>query len=399
MTNTSLDPIELLRKTLLENSTDFLRQALSQVLKNFMEAEVTDICNAPYDEKSEERKNSRNGYRERDYETRLGTIALSIPKLRKGTYFPSFLEPRRRWEQAFQNVIMESYVQGVSTRKVDELVKAMGGEGISANGVSRISSGLDQTVQAFLSRTFTEGYPYLWLDALYIKMHENSRVVSKAVMLAYGVDEHGNREVLGIEVSETEVEHCWRAFLERLVSQGLRGVQLVISDAHMGLQKAIPAVFYGATWQRCTVHFMRNVLSRIPKNVQGYVGVLLKGIFAHESQEEARSTLRKVVETLSPKYAQAAKLIDDAAEDVLAYMSFPEKHWRQIKSTNPLERQNREIRRRTNVIGIFPNKKAILRLVTTMLMDQNNEWKVDRRYFSLESMQQLLYSKTVKMMG
>lgn len=389
MTKRTVDGMDMLGNALESGHKDLLLELLGRGLHQVMEAEVNQLCGAEFRERSEERKTSRNGYRERLLETRMGTVELRIPKLRQGSYLPSFLEPRRRWEQAFVSVVSEAYVLGVSTRKVDELVKAMGAGGMSKSEVSRLAQSLDEQVQAFRRRKLDKAYPYLWLDALYLKVREGSQVVSKAVLVAYGVSEFGEREVVGCEVADGEMEDAWKGFLGGLVERGLRGVRLVISDAHVGLRKGIRAALNGVSWQRCTVHFMRNVLSRVPKSAQGFVSAALKGIFSQSTQQEARQALHKAVELLSVRYPAAAALLEEAEEDVLAYMSFPEKHWRQIHSTNPLERQNREIRRRTDVVGIFPNAPATVRLVTMLLMEQNDEWAVGRRYFSLESMQLL----------
>jgi transposase-like protein len=389
MTKATVSAIETTSNVLEKNHSPSLLQALVHSLTTMMESEANELCGAGYGERSEERSNVRNGYRERPLETRLGTVDLKIPKLREGSYMPSFLDPRRRWEQAFVSVVSEAYVLGVSTRKVDELVKAMGAQGMSKSQVSRLCATLDEEVRAFRERKLDRNYPYLWLDALYHKVRENKHVVSKATLIAYGVSEFGEREVIGVEVADGEMEDCWRKFLGGLVKRGLRGVRLCISDAHLGLRAGIRTALNGVAWQRCTVHFMRNVLCRVPKAAQGFVAATLKTIFSQTSQEEAKVALRKAVELLAPKYPAAAQVIDEAEEDVLAYMAFPEKHWRQIHSTNPLERQNKEIRRRTDVVGIFPNDNSALRLITMLLVEQNDEWAVNRRYFSLESMQML----------
>jgi putative transposase len=389
MTKPTLGALEALSNTLQHEHGDLFLRLLKRALSELMDSEVRDLCGADYGERSEDRKNTRNGYRDRALETRMGTVDLKIPKLREGSYLPSFLEPRRRWEQAFVNVVSEAYVLGVSTRKVDELVKALGSNGISKSEVSRIAKVLDEEVDAFRKRALTKAYPYLWLDALYLKIREGKHVVSKAALIAYAVNECGEREVIGISIADGEMEDCWRTFLAGLVERGLQGVRLVISDAHVGLRKAIRAVLNGASWQRCTVHFMRNVLSRVPKSAQGFVAAALKGIFSQPTHEEAKTALRKAVELLAVKYPAAAALLEEAEHDVLSYLSFPEKHWRQLHSTNPLERQNREIRRRTDVVGIFPNVASALRLVTMLLVEQHDEWAVNRRYFSLESMQAL----------
>lgn len=386
MTKNTVDAKEALSKALEGSHGTMLLQLLTTALAAVMESEVTALCGAGYDERSEQRSNTRNGYRARTLETRMGTADLRIPKLREGSYLPSFLTPRRRWEQAFVSVVSEAYVLGVSTRKVEELVKAMGATGMSKSEVSRLCGSLDEEVEAFRRRKLDCEYPYLWLDALYEKVRDGKHVVSKAVLIAYGVSAFGEREVIAVEVADGEMEDCWRSFLAGLVERGLRGVQLCISDAHAGLKKAIRAVLNGASWQRCTVHFMRNVQSRVPKSAQGFVAAALKTVFSQRTQDEARQALRKAVELLAPKHAAAAALVEEAEADVLEYMAFPEAHWRQLHSTNPLERQNREIRRRTDVVGIFPNRGSLLRLVTMLLVEQNDEWSVGRRYFSKESM-------------
>jgi putative transposase len=390
MTKATVNGMETASNVLQTSHASVMLQTLLRALTTVMDGEVSALCGAGYGERSEERSVMRNGYRERPLETRMGTVELKIPKLREGSYFPSFLEPRRRWEQAFVSVVSEAYIQGVSTRKVDELVKAMGAGGMSKSEVSRLCATLDKDVEAFRKRKLDKAYPYLWLDALYLKVREGGHVVSKATLVAYGVSETGEREIVGVEVADGEMEDAWRSFLGELVSRGLRGVQLVISDAHSGLVKGVRGVLNGAAWQRCTVHFTRNVLCRVPKAAQGFVAAALKGIFSQTSQGEAQKALRKAVELLRPKYPAAAAIIQEAEGDVLSYMSFPDKHWRQIHSTNPLERQNREIRRRTDVVGIFPNRSSALRLVTMLLVEQNDDWAVTRRYFSLESMQLLL---------
>lgn len=389
MTETKLQAMDVLHNVLQGEHGQHLLGVLASALTAVMDAEASAACGAGYGERTDERRNSRNGYRERPLETRMGSVDLMIPRLREGSYLPSFLDPRRRWEQAFVSVVSEAYVLGVSTRKVEELVAAMGARGMSKSEVSRMASILDEQVQAFLRRRIEKTFPYLWLDALYVKVREGGKgthVVSKAALIAYGVSEWGEREVIGIGIADGEMEDAWRSFLGGLVERGLRGVRLVISDAHTGLRKAIRGVLNGASWQRCTVHFMRNVQARVPKAAQGFVAAALKSIFSQPTDEEARLALRKAVELLRPKYPAAAALVEEAEEDVLAYKTFPEKHWRQIHSTNPLERQNREIRRRTDVVGIFPHAASAQRLITMLLIEQNDEWCVGRRYFSLESM-------------
>ena len=389
MTRTKVDQLEPLGKVLREQQSDALRELLSSALARVMDWEANQACNASYGERSEERLNSRNGYRARELETRLGTLRLGIPKLRQGSYMPSFLEPRRRWERAFVNVVSEAYVLGVSTRKVEELVESMGARGMSKSEVSRMAAELDTQVNEFRRQPLEKEYPYMYLDALYVKVREGGRVVSKAALVAYGVAETGEREVLGVDVAAGEMESAWKSFLESLVSRGLRGVELVISDNHSGLRKAIRAVMNGSSWQRCTVHFMRNVLARVPRTAQGMVSALVRTVFQQPSYEEARAAMGKALATLEPKYPEAAEVVREAEDDVLSHMSFPSAHWRQIRSTNPLERLNKEIRRRTDVVGIFPNAASSLRLIAMVLVEQNDEWAVGRRYFSLESMAQL----------
>lgn len=389
MTKTKVDAMETASNVIQTGHANVLLQTLVRALTTVMDGEASALCGAAYGERSDERSNVRNGYRDRVFETRLGTAELKIPKLREGSYLPSFLDPRRRWEQAFVSVVSEAYVLGVSTRKVDELVKAMGAQGMSKSEVSRLCATLDEDVEAFRRRKLDKAYPYLWLDAVYLKVRDGKHVVSKATLVAYGVSEFGEREVIGVEVADGEMEDAWRSFLGSLVARGLRGVRLVVSDAHLGLRAGIRGALNGVAWQRCTVHFMRNVLCRVPKAAQGFVTAAVKTIFAQTSQEAAREALHKAVELLRGKYPAAAAVVEEAEHDVLAYMSFPDKHWRQLHSTNPLERQNREIRRRTDVVGIFPNPASALRLVTMLLVEQNDEWAVNKRYFSLESMESL----------
>ncbi len=380
------DPIRKLAESL---PPDFFRDALKAALTQFMDLEVNAACNALYGERTAERQNSRNGVRPRDVETRLGTVSLEIPKLRSGSYFPSFLEPRRRWEQAFVQVVSEAYVLGVSTRKVEALVEAMGAQGMGKSEVSRMAATLDEQVKAFRERPLERTYPYVWLDALYVKVREGGRTVSKAVLVATGVAVTGDREVIGVAVARGEMESCWKAFLESMVARGLSGVQLVVSDAHTGLRAAVQKVLTGSTWQRCYVHFLRNVLALLPKHAQTLAAAAFRMAFMQPSRELAVEFYGKAVAMLEAKHPDAARCALEAEEDVLAYMGFPEAHWRQIRSTNPLERLNKEIRRRTDVVGIFPNDAALLRLVTMLLVEQTDEWSVGRRYFSIESMQML----------
>lgn len=389
MTNNTVELSNFLGNLLQECHSDAMRDFLAQTLRSVMDAEVSALCGAGYGERSGERENSRNGYRPRAFETRLGTIDLKIPKLREGSYLPSFLTARRRWEQAFVNVVAEAYVSGVSTRKVEDLVEAMGAKGMSKSEVSRMAASLDEEVSAFRNRRFDKEYPYLWLDAIYIKVRENGRVMSKAVLTAIGVNQDGDREILGLSVANSEMEPSWRAFLRELVERGLRGVLMAISDAHVGVRAAIQAVLNTTTWQRCYVHFIRNVLAQVPKSAQGFVAAALRTVFQQTTEAHAREAMTKAIELIEKKYPKAAAVVREAEDDVLAYFAFPEAHRRQIRSTNPLERLNKELRRRVRVVGIFPNEAAVYRLVGMLLIEQNDEWAVGRRYFSSNSMQQL----------
>ncbi len=367
---------------------DLLRQMIQFVAQRLMDLDVETLCGAGYDVKSAERTNSRNGYRDRIWETRTGTVDLKIPKLRQGSYFPPFLEPRRTAEKALAAVIQEAYVHGVSTRSVDELVKALGMSGVSKSQVSRLCAEIDERVQAFLSRPIEGDWPYLWIDATYVKVREAGRIVSVAVIIAVGVNTDGVREVLGMAVGPSEAEPFWTNFLRSLSRRGLRGVRLVISDAHEGL-KAAAAKVLKCTWQRCRVHFIRNALAHAGKGQRQVVLALINTVFAQESAEAASAQWRQVADQLRPKFPKLAVLMDGAEGDVLAFMSFPKAHRLQIHSTNPLERLNAEIKRRTDVVGIFPNEPAITRLVGALLLEQNDEWQLQRRYMQLEGLQSL----------
>jgi putative transposase len=367
---------------------DLLREMIRHVAQRMMDMEVESLCAAGYGERSPERVNSRNGYRERQWDTRSGTIELQIPKLRKGSYFPGFLEPRRTAEKALAAVIQEAYVHGVSTRSVDELVKAMGMGGISKSQVSRLCAEIDERVNAFLNRPIEGDWPYLWIDATYLKVREAGRIVSVAAIIAVAVNTEGVREVLGMAIGASEAEPFWTSFLRSLTRRGLRGVKLVISDAHEGL-KAAAAKVLKATWQRCRVHFLRNALAHAGKGQRQMVLALINTVFAQDSPESAITQWRAVADQLRTKFPKLAALMDEAESDVLAFMSFPKSHRVQIHSTNPLERLNAEIKRRTNVVGIFPNEAAITRLVGALLLEQNDEWQLQRRYLSLEGLQAL----------
>lgn len=390
MAKSSMTVGEFIGKIMGKQEPDLLKQGLLGLVEQIMELEVDQLIGAERYERSEDRRNSRNGHRERRWDTRVGTLELEIPKLRKGSYFPSLLEPRRRAEQALLAVIQEAYVHGVSTRKVEDILQAMGLKNCSKSEVSRICAELDEQVEAFRTRPLTAKYPYLWLDATYQKVRENGRVVSNAVVVAYGVREDGYREVLGVAVGGGESEAFWTEFLRELVERGLHGVKLVCSDAHSGLKAAIAAVLTGVSWQRCIVHFLRNVQGRVNKSQQGMVIEAVKTVFTQANLEDARAQLHKMAEMLELKHPAVAKMLWEAEEEVLAYYAFPEAHRKQIRSTNPLERLNKEIARRADVVGIFPNRAALLRLVGMVLIEQDEEWQIGKRYMSLESLGQIL---------
>lgn len=377
-------------KSIEEGNGDFLREGLRLFLQEVMEAEVSAQIGAERYERSSERTTQRNGSRSRPYDTRLGTIDLAIPKLRQGSYFPSWLDARRRGEQALVSVVAEAYVQGVSTRKVEALVQQLGIADLSKSEVSRMANSLSEQGRLFRERRLDAVYPYLWLDARYEHVRDDGHVRSLAVVVAYGVRADGVREVLGVDVGASEHVALWRAFLQSLVGRGVSGVQLVISDAHAGLKQAIQEVFLGASWQRCRVHFLRNVLALVPKSAQAMVAATVRSIFEQESGEAARRQLRQVCATLSERFPKVVSVIEAAEEEILPFYAFPQAHWRQIYSTNPLERLNKELKRRSAVVGIFPNRDAVLRLFSALLAEQTDEWLVGRHYFSEVSMRALL---------
>jgi putative transposase len=386
-------------RALLEKSSDadLLREMVGFAAQRLMELEVEGLAGAAYGERSPERINHRNGYRDRVWETRAGAVKRRIPKLRRGSYFPGFLEPRRLAEKALAAVVQEAYVHGVSTRSVDDLVQAMGMTGISKSQVSRLCAEIDDKITAFLNRLLEGEWPYLWLDATYVKVREQGRIVSVAVIVAVAVNNDGRREVLGLAIGPSEAEPFWTDFLRSLARRGLRGVKLVISDAHEGLKAAVARVLH-ASWQRCRVHFMRNVLAKAGKQGRRVVSAFIGTAFAQEDAEAARVQWRQVADQLRLKVPKLASLMNEAETDVLAFMSFPKDHRPKIHSTNPLERVNGEIKRRTEVVGIFPNEPAITRLVGAILLEQNDEWAVQRaRYMTLETIAPLSHDPLVKL--
>jgi len=389
MTDITMALMELLGKHELGIDSDFLREGVQIMMQMLIELEAGQQIGAGRYERKPERVTHRNGHRSRLWETRVGEVPLRIPKLREGTYFPSMLEPRKRSEKALMAVIQEAYVKGVSTRKVDDLVQAMGLSGVDKSKVSRITKNLDELVRDFRHRPLEDEYPYVWLDALYLKVRQNHRVVSLAVVVAVGVTHEGERTVLGFDVGASEEEAFWLEFLRSLIKRGLKGVRLVISDAHEGLKAAVNIVFAGSSWQRCRVHFVRNVLAHIPKGDKAMMAAAVRTIFAQPNREAAGQQLRYVAETISTRWPKASKLLLRAEEDVLAFMAFPKVHWTRIYSTNILERLNKEVKRRTKVVEIFPDTPSVIRLVGTLLAEADDEWQISRRYFSKESMHQL----------
>jgi transposase-like protein len=376
-----------LRKRLEQASPDLLRAMVQDFAEALMGAEADALCGARYGERSSERVNIRNGYRERVWDTRVGTVELAIPKLRQGSYFPDWLlQPRRRAEQAFVSVIADAYLAGVSTRRVEKLVQQLGVERMSKSQVSRLAKSLDAIVEDFRTRPLDGApYTYLVLDALEVKCREGGRTVNACVVHAVAVNRDGFRESLGLDVVTSEDGAAWLAFLRSLVARGLAGVRLVTSDAHPGLVDAIAATLPGASWQRCRTHFMRNLLTRVPKSTQSFVATMVRSIFAQPDAETVHEQHRRIADQLETRFPQAATLLDEAGPEILAFTSFPKEHWRQLWSNNSLERLNKEIRRRTDVVGVFPDRPSIVRLVGAVLAEQHDEWQVTRRYMSTES--------------
>jgi transposase-like protein len=378
------DTMAFLHQLRERGGEDLLKDLAEAVLQKLMDYDVDNLIGAGRYERSDGRTTQRNGYRPRELETRLGTLELKIPKLRKGSYFPGFLEPRKTAERALVAVIQEAWIQGVSTRKVDDLVQAMGMSGISKSQVSKLCEDIDDRVNSFLDRKLEGEWPYLWLDATYLKVRENGRIVSVAAIIATAVNGEGRREIIGLGLGPSEAAVFWLGFLRSLESRGLKGVKLVISDAHEGLKAAIAQVFK-AGWQRCRVHFMRNALAHVSKTHHGMVSAAIRSVFSQEDQAAASRTWRQVADQLRPRFQRLADLLDAAEADVLAFMAFPRANWSKLHSTNPIERLNKEVKRRADVVGIFPNEASIRRLVGAVLLERNDEWQLQHRYMSLET--------------
>ncbi len=386
-----MDALAWLRKQLEADDNDLLREMVRSFAEELMGAEADAICGAPYGQATPDRTNRRNGYRSRRWDTRTGSIDLKIPKLRAGSYFPDWLlDARTRSERAFIQVVTEAYVRGVSTRRVEGLVETLGITSLSKSQVSEMAASLDEMVTDFRDRPLDQGpYTYVWADALTMKVREGGRIVNIACLLAVGVNAEGHREILGVDLATAEDGAGWLAFFRSLVARGLSGVQLVISDDHTGLVDAIAATLPGASWQRCRTHYLRNLLTKVPKASGSMVATMVRTIFAQPSAKEVWAQHRRVVDHLHDVgLIDAAEHLDAAASEILAFTGFPKAHWRQIWSNNPQERLNKEIRRRTNVVGIFPTRPSVIRLVGALLAEQHDEWAIARRYMSLESLAQ-----------
>lgn len=385
MTKTNMDLTELLQK---QDQGDFLRTVAEAVLQLLMEADVEGLIGAGRHERAENRTTWRNGYRERTLDTRLGTLNLKVPKLRQGSYFPSFLEARKMSEQALVAVIQEAWIGGVSTRRVDDLVQAMGLSGISKSTVSKLCKDIDERVSEFLNRPLTGEWPYVWLDATYLKQRQGGRIVSVAAIIAVAANTEGRREIIGLGIGPSEAETFWTDFLRSLRARGLDGVRLVISDAHTGLKAAISRVF-DATWQRCRVHWMRNALAHVSKGQHTVVAAAIRQAFDQPDRLHAGETWRHVANQLRSRWPKLAQLMDESEHDVLAYMAFPRQHRTKLHSTNPIERLNKEVKRRADVVGIFPNEPAIIRLIGAVLFEMNDEWLIQNRYMQVEAFEQI----------
>lgn len=385
MTKTSIDIVELLQK---HDKSDFLRTIAQSVLQLLMEADVDGLIGAGRHERAENRTTWRNGYRDRSLDTRIGTLNLKVPKLRQGSYFPGFLEARKMSEQALVAVIQEAWIGGVSTRRVDDLVQAMGLSGISKSTVSKLCKDIDERVGEFLNRPLTGKWPYVWLDATYLKQRQGGRIVSVAAIIAVAANTDGRREIIGLGVGASEAETFWMDFLRSLRARGLDGVKLVISDAHSGLKSAVSKVFE-ATWQRCRVHWMRNALAYVSKGQHTVVAAAIRQAFEQPDYKHAVAKWRHVASQLRVRWPKLAELMDQSEADVLAYMSFPRQHRTKLHSTNPIERLNKEVKRRSDVVGIFPNEASIMRLIGAVLFEQNDEWQTQNRYMQVEAFDQI----------
>jgi len=390
MVKERVDSLAWLRKQVEAADKDLLREMVKGMLETLMSSEVDAVCGAPYRTPSSERINHRNGYRERRWDTRVGTIDIAIPRVRKGSYFPEWLlQRRRRSERALVQVVTESYIRGISTRRVEGLIRTLGVQGMSKSQVSELAKELDGLVEGFRHRSLADGpYTFVWLDALTQRCREDGHVVNVVTVIATGVNGDGHREILGVDVFTSEDRAGWSSFLQELVARGLSGVKLVISDAHSGLKAAIAEELPGSAWQRCRAHFMSNLLNKVPKSAQDLVATMVRSIFAQPTDKEVWAQHKRVIEELENRFPDVAEMLSEAGEEILAFSVFPKSIWRQIWSNNPQERLNREVRRRTNVVGIFPNRKAIIRLVGAVLAEQNDEWMISRRYMSLQAIQQ-----------